>query len=428
MGRLGPVDNGYLARIAVRPLQPTSKAVCAVRRSSLAALLALLLPGCAADLTGTGSASAPKPAEHARISVTPASPGDTHAYPVAAARRDGRGYLLGFGGAEHRVQVRALGLGYPFEGTDPGGRRYIGPGADTPWTTERHGRYTLSFRTAARHFALRVWSRGGRFRVKADGRYVDTRTRSAGSDYASHVLDVAFDDAKRRTVQVELADGAWVEELLLPDDADVTPGPAPRGPSIYWLGDSFTAGVGAVRPGFDDLAHQASARLGLGEVTVDGLGGTGYLRANTAARFPRYGQRLDALRRAKPDIVVVGGSINDAPYPPAKVGQAAAQLFASLRRAAPQAKVIVVQFTPSYPQPAGFARINAAVLAAARKAPNVAGAYDLPHDKAVRDGTDVVSGLRLQRGDGHPTGAGHRVYGQLIAQFVSRRLKLAQHG
>jgi hypothetical protein len=204
--------------------------------------------------------------------------------------------------------------------------------------------------------------------------------------------------------------------------------PAP--PSTYWLGDSYVAGGGSTHPGFDDLAHLASGYAGLTDVTVDALGGTGYLRTNEAAHFPPYLTRARLNlggRRARPRLIVVGGSINDAVYGAAQVEHAAAGLYRYLNRAVPGARVIVVPFASGFPVPQAQAAANRGIMAAARAAPNVVGVLDLPARVlalAGAAGAERRSGaLESRVVQYHPSELGHRLYGRIIGTFLAECLR-----
>lgn len=335
------------------------------------------------------------------------------------------------------VAVRLRGIGYPGGGTGAG-RSYIGPGVDKRWT-QQHGQYVVSVSYSGSRISLLVWSTGGDWRVKVDGRYVGTAPRSAGSGYALHTLDLDFSKAggaRQRNIEFELAGGAWLAGLQVGRRADrlsLPPRPRPVSPHVYWLGDSYVAGGGAAFPGFDDLTHVASARAGLTDVTVDALGGTGYVSANGSAGFPNYLVRARVnLRshRARPDVIVIGGSINDAGSSRQTVRAAASALYDYLARALPRARVVVVPFTSEYPVPPTIATANAGVLAAARAAPNVVGALDLPaRILALRgnDGALRLSGaIQSTTTKYHPSAVGHELYGQLIGDFIAQRLKLGR--
>jgi GDSL-like lipase/acylhydrolase family protein len=359
--------------------------------------------------------SAAAPAGGGQSWTNPVVSGSRHAY-VATLRSTGSGAASTSPG---RVKVRLAGIGYPGKGTG-GGTTNVGPGVALPWTQIAHGQYAVSVAHTGAWLGLRIWSRGGRWRAKVDGRYVDPRPRSVGSDSALHTVGLAFrgrQRSKRHVVTFELSGGAWLAGVVAGRGDRLALPKRPKGPSVYWLGDSYFAGGGARYPGFSDLVHEASARLGFQDVTVDALGGTGYVHDNDPAKFEDYLTRARqnlGKGRARPDLIVVGGSINDIGQDVGEVGAAAGRLYAYLGRAVPSAKVFVVVFAPRYPVPPNFAALDRAVLRAAAASPNVVGALDLPA-RAAR------AAHGLQGSDGHPTQAGHDGYGRLIANFIRAR-------
>jgi lysophospholipase L1-like esterase len=387
----------------------------------LVVALAVTACGSVEEDAGSGVVRA-STAANVRIAAAPSAGGsESWARPALSRARHGYVATLRPAGsaAPGMARVRLTGIGYPAEGTG-GGAATVGPGVAAPWTQIAHGQYTVSVVHRGSWLGLRIWSRGGRWRAKVDGRYVDPVPRSVGSDSALHTIGLAFSHAqasKRHVVEFELSGGAWLAGVLAGSGDRLALPPRPRGPSAYWLGDSYFAGGGSRHPGFTDLVHTASARLRFQDVTVDALGGTGYLHDNGPARFEDYLTRARTnLRRgrAQPDVIVVGGSINDIGEQPAKVERAARRLYAYLASAVPRARVFVVVFAPRFPVPANFTALDRAVLAAAEESPNVAGALDLPARVAR-------TSSRLQGPDGHPTQAGHDAYGRLIAAFIRAR-------
>lgn len=327
------------------------------------------------------------------------------------------------------------GLGFSYFGSHD---RHLlaGPGVDHPWEAQNN-EYEVSFRFTGSELGLSVFSTGGVWKVLVDGVAVGGGApRSAGSSYAYHVLDLDFSGpggARSRTITFELNGGAWLSSIGTGSASDLISPPArPRSstPSVYWLGDSYVAGAGAQYPGFNDLAHVASRQAGLANVTVDALGGTGYMKSNPAAKFPNYLARARLnLRtgRATPDLIIVGGSINDDIYSVAQVQSAASALYAYLARALPKAKVLVVPFTDDYPVPSPVQHAIAGVLAAARAAPNVIGVLNLaaqvlaqrPNEPVAR----LASTLESKAVPYHPSTAAHELYGQIIGRFISKTLR-----
>ena len=306
----------------------------------------------------------------------------------------------------------------------------MGPGADLPWTSITQGQYTVLIGVAGREARVTVWSRGGDWQPLVDGRPVQGDPKPVGSDYAFHTLKVRFTSSRRRVVEFRLANGAWLAGVGVGrgDSTFLPPDPARRIPSVYWLGDSFSKGTGARKPGFTDLVHEAQSRLGFPDVAIDALGGTGYVKANAGADFPNYVARVRrnfGPDKARPDVVVVAGSINDAGQGPGRVQRAARELYDTLASLTPDAKVFVVTFTSRFPVPPELVNVNEAVLAAAHSAPNVIGTLDLPRAAERAAAEDADS---LQRSDAHPSQMGHALYGRLIARSLSRALGRASGG
>jgi hypothetical protein len=323
------------------------------------------------------------------------------------------------------TEVSLGGLGWPRPGQGLG-QPDVGPGVLSKWTSQG-GTYTVSLTTSAQHVSAVVWNLGGRFQIRVGSTAVGS-PRLIGTTYHHHDLDVSFASSVRRTITFELEGAVYFTGLRLGGGSTQVSPPAVSHPppSIYWLGDSYVAGGGSTHPGFDDLAHLASTQAGLTDVTIDALGGTGYLRTNEAAHFPPYLTRARVnlgRNRARPQLIVVGGSINDAVYSQARVRRGAAALYVYLRRAVPSAHVVVVPFASAYPVPGAEAAANQGILAAAQAAPNVVGILDLParvSSLAGAAGAERRSGTLDSRVvKYHPSEAGHRLYGRIIGTFLT---------
>jgi hypothetical protein len=328
-------------------------------------------------------------------------------------------------GGTQSVTVSLGGIGWPISG-DGYHERFVGPGPLSRWTPQV-GTYTVSFKTDALRVSLLVWNVGGRWQATVDGKPLG-EPRSAGSTNHHHLLNVQFPTSRLLTISFALNGGVWFTGLRIGGgDERVAPPTtsSPPPPVTYWLGDSYVVGAGATHPGFDDLAHIASARAGLTDVTIDALGDTGYLQVNAAAKYPNFltRSRLNLkASRAEPQLIVVGGSINDASFGETRVRQAARALYGYLARAVPKAAVVVVPFTSEYPVPGVVEAANRGVLSAARVAPNVVGVFDLPAQVLALRGaarTERQSGALVSSAVAyHPSEVGHRLYGHLIGDFL----------
>ena len=342
----------------------------------------------------------------------------------------------GSGAASGPIEVSLGGLGWPRTGEGFGQQPYVGPGVLSRWTGDAET-YTVSLTTSAKHVTAVVWNVEGRFQVRVGLTAVGV-PRLIGTANHHHDIDVDFATSARRTITFELAGEVYFSGLKVGGGStQVSPPSEPDPPpTTYWLGDSYVAGGGSTYPGFDDLAHLASSRAGLTDVTVDALGGTGYVRTNAAAHFPSYLARARLNlggARARPQLIVVGGSINDAVFSATRVKRAAATLYAYLKRVLPQAHLVVVTFASGYPTPGAEAAANQGILAAARAAPNVVGVLDVPariDALAGTAGAERRSGaLESRTIAGHPSEAGHQLYGRIIGTFLANCLsKLKSSG
>jgi lysophospholipase L1-like esterase len=109
---------------------------------------------------------------------------------------------------------------------------------------------------------------------------------------------------------------------------------------VAWIGDSYMQGP---PPGFP---KQVGDALGFpvdpehpGLFSV--VGGTGYIAANNDGGRP-FGERIDPVIAARPNLIVIAGGLNEGRYPPAEVGAAAAAVFARLRNELPETRIVVV--------------------------------------------------------------------------------------
>ncbi len=119
-------------------------------------------------------------------------------------------------------------------------------------------------------------------------------------------------------------------------------------PRVLFLGDSWTEGYGASKPG-NGVATRLMARLGwTGYAT--GIGGTGYL-SDGPNHEGTYLQRLLKVQQSEiggnPDLVVVQGSINDDRKGLPAISAAVADVEAVIHNRWPSAQVLfVLPFTP----------------------------------------------------------------------------------
>lgn len=112
-------------------------------------------------------------------------------------------------------------------------------------------------------------------------------------------------------------------------------------PLIVMLGDSFTAGndetPGAVKYGYAD---RAADELGWDRYNL-AQGGTGYLAPGGQGSTPYAGVVYRVVNLA-PDIIMIGGGINDVKYPLDQVATAADLLYKEFKAKLPEAKIVVM--------------------------------------------------------------------------------------
>jgi lysophospholipase L1-like esterase len=111
----------------------------------------------------------------------------------------------------------------------------------------------------------------------------------------------------------------------------------PYVPAVAFIGDSWTAGVGAT--GDRSYAVLTGEQLGW-ENNVLGVGGSGYVRGGSG-NVP-FRERIEAAVRGNPDVVVIQGSINERNTPVEQLAPAVAETLTLLRQAAGRDTDVVV--------------------------------------------------------------------------------------
>lgn len=110
-----------------------------------------------------------------------------------------------------------------------------------------------------------------------------------------------------------------------------------RTPSVAFVGDSWTVGLGATDTG--GYAPLTAEQLGW-QHTALGVNGSGYVESGADGPF---GDRIDDAVAGRPDAIVVQGSLNDQLVPADDVAAAARDTLSRLREAAgPGTRVLVV--------------------------------------------------------------------------------------
>lgn len=183
-------------------------------------------------------------------------------------------------------------------------------------------------------------------------------------------------------------------------------------PSVVFIGDSWTYGVGATdNNGYAQLAVE---QLGWPHA-IFGVGGSGYTvtgAPGAGESASTFGDRARNLDGSTADIVVVQGSLNDRASPAADIGLAARQTFADLRAALsnPDAQILVVgsSYTPDSTREQ-IDRINSAIASAAEEA-------GLPFVNPAEENWTDPADDRVWFNGNHINDAGHRaVADQVVA-------------
>jgi hypothetical protein len=187
----------------------------------------------------------------------------------------------------------------------------------------------------------------------------------------------------------------------------------PTPPLFGVIGDSFAAGTAIGGEGGRGFPTMIASRIGW-RVTTTAISGTGYV-AHPPGTLPYDTGQVDRMAAAQPAVLVVEGSQNDRFADPRTVGPAATALYAHLRRAMPQTRIVVVGPVPSNSaQAAAMAELDRVVGAAARTA-------GLPYVDAIAEGwfTDAQAAF-IGADHIHPTWAGHARIADLLGADLAR--------
>lgn len=183
---------------------------------------------------------------------------------------------------------------------------------------------------------------------------------------------------------------------------------APAPPSVTFIGDSWTEGIGATK--LRGYAVLTAEKLGW-NYTVLGVGGSGYVALGRGSTFA---DRIDQAVRTHPDVIVVQGGLNERHTPLAVLAPAALATLRGLRAAAdPGTEILVLgaSYTPGIDEGVIHA-VNTTVSAAATT-------VGLPFvDPAAENWTDPADPT-IWHDWLHPNDRGH----QLVADHLAALLK-----
>lgn len=196
-----------------------------------------------------------------------------------------------------------------------------------------------------------------------------------------------------------------------PEPACAMPDPAPtlapgsltlpKHPAVLLLGDSYTEGYGA-NPETKGWAYLVGRPLGW-RVTVNGVGGTGYVNPGPHAEGT-YLQRLPSLQGRSFDLVVVQGGSNDRDTGYPALQDAVSRTIDAVRAQFPGAKVVIMGPATPYGKPDPTRTLVQCVLA------GYASAQQLPFIDPLGERwfVDGDGDRYANPQNGHPSNAGYR--------------------
>ena len=171
------------------------------------------------------------------------------------------------------------------------------------------------------------------------------------------------------------------------------------GPRVVVIGDSWSVGLGLADPSIS-----WPARLP-GRVHVAGFSGSGFSEHASECGAVSFADRAPDALRDGGDLVVVEGGLNDVDQTDAAITSGFARLMGALEGH----RVVVVGPASAPSRALGVPHVDALLA-------SLAGRYDVAY---VR-----TSGLSLSYLDDqlHLTPAGHRAFGDAVAQRITRRI------
>ena len=223
-----------------------------------------------------------------------------------------------------------------------------GTGGTTGGNTNNYY-WTASFVTDAPIVAIGVADYAGTpANIIVDGRKLSPGAYRPLPAASWFILDFTRAGGRKQRV-ITLEDFGWVKFGGVAVDA----ASALSSPStvdrvrVAFLGSSIEAG-GNTFPVRNSPTWpvQVAKMLGWSDPWNLGIGGTGYIN-NQGGRLFNYAGHVNDAISISPDIVVVGGPINDESYGPTQITAAAVSLFKTLRSALPATPIIAMGTYPA---------------------------------------------------------------------------------
>lgn len=187
---------------------------------------------------------------------------------------------------------------------------------------------------------------------------------------------------------------------------------------ISIIGDSYVGGSGMGGNGVNNWTSLIVGELPEPdkiEMYKSGMGGSGYVTRGPTRKI--FSEAIPGLLGAKSDVVVFFGSINDRGESPEMVGASAAATYAEAKKAAPNAKLLVIgpawtsDNVPSEMLAIRDALHTAALEAGATWVDPIAEQWFF--DRAALIGSDKT----------HPTNEGHAYMEQKILPYLTALVK-----
>lgn len=175
----------------------------------------------------------------------------------------------------------------------------------------------------------------------------------------------------------------------------------PADPSVLILGDSYTEGYGA-EPETKGWAYLVGKPLGW-QVTVNGVGGTGYVNAGPQAQGT-YLQRLAGLQGRSFDLVVLQGGSNDRDTAYPALRDTVTRTVDAVRTQFPSAPVVILGPSTPYGKSDGTRILMQCVLAGYAAQQGVPFLDPIAEDWFVDGDGDRYA----NPANGHPSNAGYR--------------------
>lgn len=216
----------------------------------------------------------------------------------------------------------------------------------------------------------------GTYRLYINGQRETLRARtSPGSDSGIYLVSVTFAAAGVYRVGLELSHNLQIVGVNIGPTDTLLPTVKRRAARLYAVTDSFGDGstTGSALTALDTYPSTLAAMLGIQDLYLNGVGGTGWLNAGSQSTYgPRITADIAAWTGDAPDIVLLQGTVNDGAAAAANSTNLVTAVQASItavRAAWPHALLVVTgNIRPSAPLGGNDLTVNTAMISAASTA------------------------------------------------------------